>query len=127
MIEKIVKALEIRGLKQKELEVMAGLSANRISKWKDDIGEPTARQAHRIAVALNVPIGWLCDDSLPLDLPEPLTAREQALLGHVRRMGFDEAERRLYLLPGGASEVLAHETPSVVTTPRSSVNKMGVK
>lgn len=30
MIEKIVKALEIRGLKQKELEVMAGLSANSI-------------------------------------------------------------------------------------------------
>ena len=127
MIENIVKALEIRGLKQKELEVMAGLSANRISKWKDDIGEPTARQAHRIAVALNVPIGWLCDDSLPLDLPEPLTAREQAILGHVRRMGFDEAERRLYQLSGGSCQVLTHDTPTVITTPRSSVNKLDAK
>jgi len=70
MLDKIERIREQRGLKQYELEQMAGLSRKRITKWKD-VGEPTARQALRIARVLSVPVEWLCDDDAP-DEPPPI-------------------------------------------------------
>lgn len=64
MIEKILAVAKRRGLTQAALERAAGLAENRISKWKDEIGEPTLRQVVRIAEVLEVPIGYLADDAL---------------------------------------------------------------
>lgn len=88
MIEKLVKALADRDLTQRAFEAQCGLSENRISKWKDGTGEPTARQALAMARALGLPLEFLVDDSI--DEPEAptaspgLTVEEYAVLSHFR-------------------------------------------
>jgi len=64
MIEKIIESLKSKGLTQEALATAAGLSANRISKWKDGQGEPTARQIYRIAKVCGVPVDYLLDDEM---------------------------------------------------------------
>lgn len=61
-IEKIEKRLAELGWKQNAFERSAQLAENRISKWKDGQGEPTLRQAFRMAKLLNVPLVYLADD-----------------------------------------------------------------
>lgn len=108
MIEKVVRMLAARGLAQNELERMAGLSANRISKWKNKQGEPTARNIYRIARALGVPVDWLCDDAAPQEPPAAvLDDREQTLLRQIRLLGVDEAERRLLAVGREESRIVA--------------------
>jgi transcriptional regulator with XRE-family HTH domain len=62
MVDKIEKVLELRGLKQYQLEEELGLAVNRISKWKGT-GEPTASQAFQIARFFEVDLEWLVDDA----------------------------------------------------------------
>ena len=61
MIERLLEILAQKGMKQGELERLAGLSANRISKWKDGQGEPTARQLFKICKILGVSPTWLVE------------------------------------------------------------------
>jgi transcriptional regulator with XRE-family HTH domain len=84
MLEKIELVLRKRGLSQAALERIALLPAGRISKWKDQRGEPTVRQALRIAHALDVPIPWLVDDGM--DEPPPVSAMPSAAEQLAQRM-----------------------------------------
>ncbi len=69
--QKIWRMRTERGLDQIELESLAGLAKQRVHKWEKDEGEPTARQAARVAKVLGVPLDWLCDDDAPVDPPPP--------------------------------------------------------
>lgn len=67
--EKISWLCRERGLTQKRVGELAALPENRISKWLDGQGEPTARQALRLARVLSVPLEWLADDAQ--EVPPP--------------------------------------------------------
>lgn len=93
MVDKLVRRLEQQGYTQAGFELATGLTKNRIAKWKAGQGEPTARQALRMARLLAVPLEWLVDDSV--DDGGGLSPEEQALLAEARRVGLEEARRRL--------------------------------
>jgi transcriptional regulator with XRE-family HTH domain len=92
IMAKIELARLARDVTQGELERLAGLPANRISKWAGGTGEPTARQAARIARALGVDLDWLCDDAAP-DVVRPgrrgLSEMEFYVLKLAGRFGLD--------------------------------------
>lgn len=113
MLEKIETRLTESGLRQTQLEKLAGLSHGRISKWKDGQGEPTASQALRIARLLNVPVQWLIDPEAP-DEPaaaDGLTADDRAVLEFCHDLGIGrrEALRRL----ATAAQAAAQPAPEV--------------
>lgn len=97
--EKIAWLCKDRGITQKRVGELARLPENRISKWLDGQGEPTARQALRVAQVLKVPVEWLIDDEadVPPPLPE-LTGPELRAVEIVRALKIDTNEviRRLY-------------------------------
>jgi transcriptional regulator with XRE-family HTH domain len=105
MLEKIEEARKRIDLKQAELERAAFLAQGRISKWKDEKGEPSARQLLRIADILGVSMRWLVDDDMEVDqIVEKLSSAEIAVLTAYRASGLDsvlavrslmEAARRL--------------------------------
>lgn len=67
----------------------ADLPPNRVSKWKSGQGEPTARQALRIARVLRVPLEWLADEEAgdePTALPG-LSPDEAVMLDVIRDSG----------------------------------------
>lgn len=80
MLEKILGLLTERGLTQKQLEHEAGLSENRISKWKAGQGSPSAVSIGRMAKILGVPAEYLLDDSLDAVPPPILTRDEEELV-----------------------------------------------
>lgn len=63
MVTKIVARAKEIGLSQAALERSCGLSANRISKWANGQGEPTARQLYRISRVLGCTTDFLVDDA----------------------------------------------------------------
>jgi transcriptional regulator with XRE-family HTH domain len=106
-VVRILKLLEGTGMDQGELESAALLSHGRVSKWKKGIGQPTAKQALRIARILNVPLEWLVDEEAgetppetPPEVKPAYTAEEQAIIGAYRASGLtlDEAARHLFSL-----------------------------
>jgi len=97
MIQKIRRAIDARGITQDALERSIGLPQGRISKWAGGQGEPTARQAWRIARAIGVPLEYLIDD----EMTEPGAALDydtRALVDTYQALGLDlrEAIRRLH-------------------------------
>lgn len=105
MIEKILIASKTKGLRQESLEQMCGLAANRISKWKNNQGEPTARQILRIADTLGLPVRYLIDDSMEEPTPElELCPEDREILDMVAKLGHDRAMARLLLLPEPQTE-----------------------
>jgi transcriptional regulator with XRE-family HTH domain len=102
---KIEKLLGAKRWKQNAFEKAAVLAENRISKWKDGQGEPTLRQAYRMARLLGVPLDYLADDALQEPSSSGLTDDERAILDLFRALGLDRAEglRRLATpaAPGG--------------------------
>jgi len=110
-IEKIEKLLAAKGWKQNAFEKAAVLAENRISEWKDGEGEPTLRQALRIARLLQVPLEYLADDSLDEPLPSTgVTPDEAAILDLFRALRLDKAEglRRLASPPSGQQQAARH-------------------
>lgn len=109
-LEKILKLTEIRGLDQSQVESMAGLPRGRITKWKSDQGEPSAKQALRLAKALDVRLEWLVDDdeNWPPTSRQQLSVDDSMISSMVEILGFAEAKRRLLLPPkGDQADVLA--------------------
>lgn len=94
MFDKLVKRLEQLDWTHAAFERASGLAKNRIAKWGAGQGEPTARQALRMARLLAVPLEWLVDDSID-DGGAGLSPDELALLAEARRIGLEAARRRL--------------------------------
>lgn len=98
MLEKICNLIAERGLTQDGLERGVKLARNRISKWKDGKGEPTARQLYRIARALGVSMEYLVDDDVQRPSERPAMTGDEEMVWHlVRKLGVDLAIRRLML------------------------------
>jgi transcriptional regulator with XRE-family HTH domain len=93
MLDKIERLIEERGLTQTAVEGMAGLAGNRISRWKGGMGEPTARQALRMARILGVSIEYLVNDEVddPGSASE-LSDEERFVLDAMRDYGLSSAE-----------------------------------
>ena len=88
IIEKLEILIQERGFTQGEVERLAGLAASRISKWKDGRGEPTARQALRLARLLDVPMEYLVDDLAEGPAQQPhLTDAELRAVEITRALG----------------------------------------
>ena len=64
MIKKLQRLIEREGTTQAALERKLGLSENRISKWANGKGEPTAAQALRLARHFGLSIESLVDDEI---------------------------------------------------------------
>ncbi|MHC5541060.1 helix-turn-helix domain-containing protein [Singulisphaera rosea] len=106
IIDKILSQAEWLGLDQAEVESLAKLPKGRISKWKSDQGEPSARQAFRIAQVLGVTVDWLVDDTEtfpPFQVPtrptigEILSESDRAILDfvHMMKIGKEQAIRAI--------------------------------
>lgn len=100
VIDRIEKLRIGRGLEQQEVESLAALGKGRYSKWKNGTGEPTARQALRIARLFGVPVEWLADDDAPEDPPVAvplLSPDEERIIDVVRSLELSrkDAIRRL--------------------------------
>ena len=80
-LEKLLEAMRKAGMRQGELERVAGLASNRIAKWKNGQGKLDAQEALRLAKALGVDVRWLIDDELTSPPDSGLTEAEQAVLG----------------------------------------------
>jgi transcriptional regulator with XRE-family HTH domain len=111
VIDKIVEFARRQGMTQGGLERAAGLSANRISKWKDGKGRPTLAQAARIAKQLELPIAFLADDAQDEPLPSAELERdEQAAMALYR-------ELRAEMGAGPALHLLAKVAAVTTRTP----------
>ena len=97
MVEKILVLLDEKGWTQAALERAAGLSEARISKWKNHVGQPTARDAREIARLMGVSIAYLVDDDRTEREDMPLNEAERQALDIVRSLELTKAEviRRL--------------------------------
>lgn len=95
IIEKICDLIAERGYTQQDFEEVAKLATNRVSKWRNK-GEPTARQALRIARALGVTMEYLADDTQDEPVRE-FTEDEVYLIRTFRslRLDVDAAVRRM--------------------------------
>ena len=122
-IEQLRRAL---GLDQAELESMTGLARGRISKWASGQGEPTIRQAHRLAAALGTSVDYLADESATEPVARPsVDPKIAGILEIVHELGPDIARRRLLMagdsraLPGQSyAEIKAAEEAAAAKVPR---------
>jgi transcriptional regulator with XRE-family HTH domain len=115
--EKIAWLCRERGLTQKRVGELAALPENRISKWLDGQGEPTARQALRLARVLDVPMDWLVDDEADVPPPDPgLSPAELRAVEMTRALNLDASEviRRM-----------SHPTTAVVVDPDDPMKLLG--
>jgi transcriptional regulator with XRE-family HTH domain len=94
VLERILEIAESRGLGQLELERLAGLPTNRISKYKSGQGRLTVEHAARMASVLGVSLDTLSPPPPAAPLPDDdaeLLLRVWKALG----ISADEAVRRL--------------------------------
>lgn len=98
---KVDKIASQRGLMRKEIADVMGVPPGRISDWESGRWKPTAYHFLVLARFLGVPMEYLVDDKMT-ELPqapapsEGLSDEEQCFLMVGRRIGFDEALRRIY-------------------------------
>lgn len=97
LIDKIIELLKLRGFTQSGLERAAGLSENRISKWKSGVGEPSIYEAARIARLLDVSLDELVDAQKPALPVNDLTEDERLIVTVVRkaRLSSEDVIQRL--------------------------------
>lgn len=94
MVDKIVLLADRKGWNQGEFEALAKLPQARISKWKKGEGEPTARQALRMAHLLGVSVDYLVDDlqEEPSHSFTATTEAERTALDMVRELGLTKGD-----------------------------------
>lgn len=110
MLDKILVAMDERGLDQDELERRAKLPKGRISKWKKGTGRIAAKQALAIARVLKVSLESLIDESSEVNLLSENESDAAYLIQLFKDLGLtrEEAARRLAgqrLVAAGASQV----------------------
>lgn len=89
-VERIVSLAKKRGLSQEALERAAGLSANRISKWKNPdekapVPDPKLSELSRMAAVLRVTVGYLIGETDDAGAAS-LDADEQTALRFYRKL-----------------------------------------
>ena len=92
---KLRKLMFDRRMSQVELAERVGTHQPQVSKWLSGEAVPRTPTMLRIARAVGVPLDFLVDDEMD-EPPGPLLSPgELAILRMVRRLGEEEAERRL--------------------------------
>lgn len=101
MVQKLDSLLKVRGIKQAAFERSVMLSENRISKWKNGQGEPSATEALRMARSLQVPVEWLIDDAQGEPAPTEFGEWERSVIALINALGLERQEvlRRLATAP----------------------------
>lgn len=92
MIEKIADLIRARGFTQDEVERRCGLAKNRITKWKEGTGEPTARQALLLADLFGVPFRFLVDDGMA-EPDHGFTEAQRQLMFVAEPIGYERAAK----------------------------------
>jgi transcriptional regulator with XRE-family HTH domain len=95
LVEKLEMALRSKGLTQGSFERLAMLSENRISKWKNNQGEPTVRQALRMARLLDLPLDYLADDEVDEEPHRLIDDWERKIRDVIAIIGAEVVYRRL--------------------------------
>ena len=96
MQEKILRRMEERGLTQADLARLTKLHPTAVSRVLRGEQRLYVDQALRVAIALDLPLDYLADDSLESPPPSPtLTPDEDACLRLVRVLGAQQALQRL--------------------------------
>ena len=109
--EKIQDLLRLNGLSQVEFEPLAGLPKGRVSKWLSGQGEPTARQALRMAKALGVTLDYLVDDDLSTPPGRGGTEAERQLRAVIQKFGAERVLWRLVEVGMGVGDDEGHPGP----------------
>lgn len=104
LVAKLATLIKRRGYTYDQIERMAGLTRNRVTKWVSQRqGEPSARQLHRMAGCLGVSLESFFREGVePAAPPTDL----DHVLWLVKQLGVQEAVRRLMREP--PSEAASH-------------------
>lgn len=95
LVEKLLVLLKKKGYTQRGFEYAAGLSENRISKWKAGQGEASLLEAVRMAKLLEVSLDYLAGVEDRGDRMSELTRDERLVIEMARKLGMDKAQKRL--------------------------------
>ena len=109
--EKLSKLIATRGTNKANVARTLGVSKSTIANWIEGKGVPKLYEAAKLADALGVPLDYLADDTLD-EPPGPELAPDEAeVFRLVRRMGVEEAHRRLLQLSDGSRRVIDDMPP----------------
>lgn len=85
------------------LEFVPDVSKSTISFWINGRSRPDLESARKLARALGVPLDWLADDEADFPVPQEAAPEEDRFILQIcRKLGHDEAVRRLTLAPEAA-------------------------
>ena len=101
--DKLQQLCLLRGLDQVTLAQKVGVSKSSMSRILNGTQEPKIRLASDLAVALEVPLDYLVNDSAVLQAPVktmPLTDDQLTILSIVDRLGYEVAIDRLLAVQG---------------------------
>lgn len=65
---RLIKAMEIRGMRQVDLAEKAGLPKAQISQYKNGKYEPMQDALYKLAKALSVNVAWLMGHDVPMEI-----------------------------------------------------------
>ena len=103
--DKLQQLCLLRGMDQVTLAHKVGVSKSSMSRILNGTQEPKIRLASDLAVALEVPLDYLVNDSAVLQAPAksiPLTDDQLTILSIVDRLGYEVAIDRLLAVQGSA-------------------------
>lgn len=103
--DKLQQLCLLRGMDQVTLAHKVGVSKSSMSRILNGTQEPKIRLASDLAVALEVPLDYLVNDSAVLQAPVksiPLTDDQLTILSIVDRLGYEVAIDRLLAVQGFA-------------------------
>jgi hypothetical protein len=103
--DKLQQLCLLRGMDQVTLAHKVGVSKSSMSRILNGTQEPKIRLASDLAVALEVPLDYLVNDSAVLQAPVksiPLTDDQLTILSIVDRLGYEVAIDRLLAVQGSA-------------------------
>lgn len=128
LTEKIYKAMLLKGLNQKRLSQLSGVSESEVSRVLAGKSNPSLEYAFRFAQALGLSLDYLADDRLdddPRQRADPSTGPEAEVLELARELGPRPARRLLETAAVLGYDVAIRRLLSAETKPRIEVVDSG--
>ena len=73
---RLIKAMEIRGMRQVDLAEKSGLPKAQISQYKSGKYEPMQEALYKLAKALSVNVAWLMGHDVPMEVDRQRLEKE---------------------------------------------------
>lgn len=124
LTEKIYKAMLLKGLNQKRLSQISGVSESEVSRVLAGKSNPSLEYAFRFAQALGLSLDYLADDRLdedPRQQHEPSAGPEAEVLELARELGPRSARRLLETAAVLGYDVAIRRLLSAESKPRIEV------